>query len=402
MNQNGQSRRLLLKNALTAICSSGTLTLANNAKADRESNIARERSTGSLFISSARHSAEQHVAVVFNEQGDILTTVPLSARAHGAAANHQTYRGCLFARRPGLYINTFDIRTPQTHQIILPISGRHYYGHGVFSGAGDILFATENDFDGVRGVIGLYDADNGYQRMAEIASAGVGPHEVVRIPGSALLVVANGGIHTHPDSGRDKLNIASMHPSLSIIDSRDGKLVGQHFLREELHQVSIRHLACTPDGEVWFAGQYEGTDPLVDGLAGVISIDQSINSFQGGSSRQGLTMIDLPASLQANSLHYLSSVTVAGHHAIFTSAKGGLAFRVNRKTRLLEDSVSVFDCSGVAPLHHSESAGATQTIANDAAVLTTGTGEIVRLDENGTTSLEMHNLQWDNHVYQLS
>ncbi|MFK8083286.1 MAG: DUF1513 domain-containing protein [Granulosicoccus sp.] len=402
VDADGRTRRLLLKTAIAAVCSPSTSTLADNTEPDNRPLSELEKSSRHLFISGARRPTDQHVAVVFDENGNTLVTVPLTARAHGAAAHQTTQRACLFARRPGLYINAFDIRTPQTHQIILPAQGRHYYGHGTFSDAGNILFVTENDFDGARGVIGLYDADNGYQRLTEIPSAGTGPHEIIRIPGSPLLVVANGGIETHPNSGRDKLNIASMHPSLSIIDSRDGRLLGQHFLPDSLHQMSIRHLACTANDEVWFAGQYEGTDPLIDGLAGVISIEKSVNSFQLGKSRTGLTLIDLPADLQVRCLHYLSSVAVAGQHAIYTSAKGGLSFRVNRHTRQVEDSVSVFDCSGVAPLPHSATNNAMQAPATAAALLTTGTGEILRFDESGTTHMRTHNLQWDNHVYQIA
>lgn len=401
MNRSEHSRRTLLKVALSTLCSSASLTLANTLEAADTASSGSTGLTGSLYISGARQSAEQYVAVVFDEHGTILSTVPLSARAHGAAAHQQTHRACLFARRPGMYMNTFDIRAPQTHQIVTPAPGRHFYGHGIFSESGDLLYVTENDFDGVRGVIGVYDASDNYQRIGEMASAGLGPHDIIRVPGSPLLVVANGGIQTHPDTGREKLNIESMKPCLSIIDSRTGEVVGQHFLPDGLHQVSIRHLACTLNGEVWFAGQYEGIDPLVNGLAGVISVNQSINSFQHGSSHKGLSLIDLPTSLQANTLRYLSSVAIAGSHVIYTAAKGGLAFKINRMTRQVEDSVSIFDCSGVAPLAESLPLTSGKKTSSEAAMITAGTGEIVRLDEGGTTTLASHSLQWDNHVYQL-
>lgn len=402
MNQTGHARRILLKTALSALCSSCPQVLAGNADLETGNSVLPANPAGKLFISGARQSSEQHVAVVFDERGQIITSVPLSARAHGAAAHVKTYRGCLFARRPGTYLNAFDIRTPRIHQTIRPQPNRHYYGHGVFSTSGHLLFATENDFDGVRGIVGIYDAEKGYQRIGEMISSGIGPHEIVRLPGSHLLVVANGGIQTHPDSGRDKLNVASMLPSVSIIDSRNGQVVGQHYLDDELHQVSIRHLACTEDGEVWFAAQYEGGKQTVKGLAGVINVEQSINSFQHKTSSIGLSLIDIPANLQKKTLNYLSSVAVAGSYVIYTAAKGGLTFTVNRQTKQVEDSVSIFDCSGVASLTHFDFSQPASTSDSDAALVTTGTGEIVRLDENGISSLGMHSLQWDNHVYRLS
>jgi len=406
MERSVLSRRSLLKAAIYSLCAPDTISFAGSTVAGtrqtEDPNHVSATPSGRLYISGARQSSEEYAAVVFDEHGTILSSVPLSARAHGAACHHQTNRACLFARRPGLYMNTFDLRAPQTHHSIAPMKGRHYYGHGAFSSTGDLLFATENDYEAARGVIGLYDATRGYQRIGETSTAGVGPHEVVRVPGSSLLVLANGGIQTHPDSGRDKLNIDSMHPSLSIIDSRDGTLVGQHFLSDDLHQVSLRHLACTGDGEVWFAGQYEGTDPTTDGLAGFISIEQSIDSFQRGVSRKGLTLIDLPAGLQMQSLRYLSSVAVAGNQVIYTAAKGGLAFSINRKTRQLKESVSLFDASGVAALPYTNlSANAEKRVPDGSTLITTGTGEIVRLGYNGATRVATHRLQWDNHLYAL-
>ena len=43
------------------------------------------------------------------------------------------------------------------------------------------------------------------------------PHEILRFPGSDTLIVANGGIQTHPDTGRAKLNIERMLPNLSYL-----------------------------------------------------------------------------------------------------------------------------------------------------------------------------------------
>ncbi len=321
-----------------------------------------------------------------------MASVPLSARAHGAASHRQTQRACLFARRPGMFMNTFDRRNPGVHVITEPVRGRHFYGHGAYSQDGKLLYATENDFDAMRGVLGIYDASKGYQRLGEIDTAGVGPHEVVRVPGTSLLLVANGGIHTHPDSDREKLNIDTMEPNLSLIDARNGKLLARHVLPAELHQVSIRHLACADDGVVWFAGQYEGKELTTRGLAGAMSIEQSLRSFRAGLSREGLTLVDVPEALQARMSCYVSSVAVVGDYALFTSSKGGVVFQVQRSTAQIDEVVSIMDCSGVTPV---------SLPGLDGALITSGTGEVVRLDGDGMTSLAMHTLQWDNHIYPI-
>lgn len=377
------SRRTLLKAALVTCLPSPALALSTQVD---------DPGTSSLYVSGARRAPEDHVAVVFDDQARIVASVPLGARAHGAASHRQSQRACLFARRPGMFMSTFDRRNPGAHVITEPVSGRHFYGHGTYSQDGKLLYATENDYDAMRGVLGIYDASNGYQRLGEMDTAGVGPHEVVRVPGTSLLLVANGGIHTHPDSDREKLNIDTMEPNLSLIDARDGKVLARHVLPAELHQVSIRHLACADDGVVWFAGQYEGEELATRGLAGAMSIEQSQRSFRAGLSSEGLTLVDVPESLQARMSCYVSSVAVVGEYALFTSSRGGVVFQVQRRTARIDEVVSIMDCSGVT----------SQSLSGlDGALITSGTGEVLRLDADGMNSLAMHTLQWDNHIYPI-
>ena len=107
-------------------------------------------------------------------------------------------------------------------------------------------------------MLGVRDATDGYRQIGELASFGVGPHELVLMPDGATLAVANGGIRTHPDRDRAKLNLDSMAPSLAYLDLADGKLRADYRLAEEHHQLSIRHLAVLGTGGVAIAMQYEG------------------------------------------------------------------------------------------------------------------------------------------------
>ena len=390
--QSKYSRRALLKLGLSAL-----LPL----KAATTPAFSSDEADGELYICGARRSADMYVAVVFDENAKIQATVPIKARAHGAAAHSRTHRACLFGRRPGYFMNTFDIRTPENQLVISPVDGRHFYGHGAYSENGKLLYATENDFDRGRGVIGVYDATTGYQRIGEINAYGIGPHELIRVPGTSFLVVANGGIQTHPDTGREKLNIATMQPSLSIVDARTGQLVGRHVLADEFHQVSIRHLACTADGELWYAGQYEGDEVAIDGLVGKVSLQDSMHSFRNGLSRRGLALVELPESIQNRVSGYLTSVAIVGPRVVFTSARGGLVFNVDRDSLQVDESLSILDCSGVAATYPCESFREEISSPVECALITCGTGEIVSVSDGGLTSLALHNYQWDNHVYRV-
>lgn len=386
------SRRNLLKTSLSAIAA----TFSPSVLSDK-----RQWDKDALYLAGAKNSDGQYLAAVMDEQANILATIPLSARAHGAASHRSSNQACLFARRPGNYAHTFDMRNPERSKIIANHPERRFYGHGAYSEDGKLLFATENDFDAGKGILGIYEPAKNYQRIAEIDTGGVGPHDVVQVPGSPLLVVANGGIQTHPDTGREKLNIETMRPSISLINSQSGRLVGKHFLPEAMHQVSIRHLAVAGNDKVWFAGQYQGSLPVVEGLAGVISIQASIDSYRSGFSTLGLSIVDLPGSLQSRMNHYLSSVAITAHHALFTSSKGGITFAVDRSTHKLSMSLSMLDCSGIAPLHNASTADATTTNRATGALITSGTGEVAVLSDDQLKTLSIHKLQWDNHVYAV-
>ena len=63
-------------------------------------------------------------------------------------------------------------------------------------------------------------------------------------------------------------------------------------------------------------------------------------------------------------------------------------------TQLIEESYSILDCSGVAAI----SVGARSN--SGGAIMTSGTGDIVSIADNGLINLARYTLQWDNHVYQ--
>ena len=79
-------------------------------------------------------------------------------------------------------------------------------------------------------------------------------------------MVANGGILTHPDQGRKKLNLDTMQPSLVALNLRTGKIEEQQMLAPEDHQLSIRHIDTNTRGETIIALQYQSKEenpPLV-------------------------------------------------------------------------------------------------------------------------------------------
>jgi hypothetical protein len=107
-------------------------------------------------------------------------------------------------------------------------------------------------------MVGIYDATDRFARIGEFSSGGVGPHDILLSADGRLLCVANGGIETHPNYGRAKLNLESMRPNLSWLDRDNGKVVATHEVPPELHQLSLRHLTKGHRGRIWAGAQFQG------------------------------------------------------------------------------------------------------------------------------------------------
>lgn len=159
-----------------------------------------------------------------------------------------------FGRRPDRLCAVAHFDQPKV-QLIPAAELRHFYGHGCLNQQGDVLFTTENDYDAARGTIGIRDLKT-HQLLGEYETYGVGPHDIHLMPDGKTLVVANGGIETHPDFGRRKLNLKTMQPTLTYIDAETGKKLDDFRLAD--HQLSIRHLTVTEQGDVGVATQYQG------------------------------------------------------------------------------------------------------------------------------------------------
>jgi hypothetical protein len=171
-------------------------------------------------------------------------------------------RAAVFARRPGTFAWIVELDKQQVIHQINAISGRHYYGHGEFSNDGNWLYCTENDYVAGVGCVGAYDAKRGFRRSGEIPSYGIGPHEVRRLADGRTLVIANGGIRTHPDTPRIKYNVDKIRSNLAYVDATTGKLLHRHEPPRKWHQLSIRHIDRTADDWIAIAMQFEGRQNL--------------------------------------------------------------------------------------------------------------------------------------------
>ncbi|MFV1527913.1 MULTISPECIES: DUF1513 domain-containing protein [unclassified Phaeobacter] len=312
--------------------------------------------------------------------GAILFRHALPARGHAAAAHPSRPEAVAFARRPGQFADVIDCRNGAALARLTPPTGHHFYGHGVFSPDGAYLFTTENAYESGDGRIGIWDASAGYRRIGDHASGGIGPHDIrlrTSPDGQHNLVVANGGIQTHPDSGRAKLNLATMQPTLSYL-SLDGTLDDQLILNADMRLNSIRHLAISASGTVGFAMQWQGD-------AGA---DLPIIGLHNPGSAPRLMAEDDPRLRNLDGYGGSLAFSRDGTQIAVTSPRGGV--------------VQIADCASGALLHEVRLADVCGlTGAGAGFIVTTGTGEVSTIRNGTLTHLGRADLAWDNHLVPI-
>lgn len=295
-------------------------------------------SAEAVFASAFMSPDGSYGVATLTEAGEIVDRTPLPARAHGIAFSPATRRAVAFARRPGTYAMILATDGSTEPIVISAAEGRHFFGHGCFSADGRLLYATENDFSANRGMVGVYDGTQGFARVGEFPTYGIGPHDMTLSADGRTLVIANGGIETHPDFGRTKLNLDHMEPSLALVDTAAGALIEKHVLPPELKQLSTRHLDIGADARIWFACQYEGPRNDLPPLVG---------HFAKGES---LSFVDLPERITTALANYVGAISVNRRQGLIcvTSPKGHVAVTLDPKTGAVVSEERIPDAAGVA------------------------------------------------------
>lgn len=319
------------------------------------------------FVSGARLSDGATVISGVSAAGDILFDIPTPARCHAGAAHPRRAEIVVFARRPGTFAQVIACESGDVRQELSAPLGHHFYGHGAFSSDGTRLFTTENHIEGGGGRVGVWDVGAGYRRLGSFATGGIGPHEILRGPGD-VLIVANGGIRTHPDLGREKLNLDTMAPSIAYLDP-GGKLLEEVALMPDMHQLSLRHIAVTQGGTLAVGGQWQGDPwdppPMV------------------WTHRRGGPLAPVAGARSLGT--YVGSVAWSdGETAIAATApRAGVALMLDPEAGAVWRA-AMDDICGVAP-------------RPGGVLFTTGTGVVLPVGRGAGPRRELAR-QWDNHV----
>lgn len=331
------------------------------------------------LLSCWTDSESHHYVSLINTHGITLFDVQLPTRGHGITVNKHQNLAAVFSRRPGDFVWVIDLINGQVVEKITASKERHFYGHGVYTSNQHYLLCTENAYESGQGCIGIYDTQNHYQRIGELSSHGIGPHEIKLLSDDKTLVIANGGIKTHPDSPRVKSNLDTMKPNLSYLDIRSGKLLEQVEPPEKWHQLSIRHLDVAPNDSVAVAMQYQGRPKVRPPL---------IATHQLGTD---LNLLTAPDKIQRKMKNYCGSITFSddGSQFAVSSPRGNL--------------VTYWDITGLFLGFHQQEDACGISQNRNGFFVSDGTGLITnsRTNFDAVSTIKLVGHRWDNHMVSL-
>lgn len=367
------SRRFFLTgSALAGLAAAGALPGVEALARGRES----------LFLSARADRKGRFYASGFDATGAKQFDLPMPARGHGSAVSPDGRYGVFFGRRPGRFALVVDAARGTVAHTIPAMEDRAFAGHGLFVKGGRLLLATEIDYEGKRGLIGLYDATDSYRRIGELQTGGMDPHDLRLLPDGRTLIVANGGILTHPEVQRMKLNLDTMDSSVAFIDIRDGRLIEQRRLPGEFFQLSLRHMAVTAAGETVIAMQYEGPSTDLVPLVGLARPGREIE------------LLEMPDAAWSRLRNYCGSAAVdaAGTILGVTSPRGGRALFWEAATR-----------RPLQPLDLADGCGLAAAPVPGRFIVSNGLGALVEYDPIAGRTRALNSgfadARWDNHIF---
>lgn len=307
-------------------------------------------------------------------QGKTLWQSPVESRCH-SGCRHPLNNELLFVeRRPGWSFYVFDTHSGKRRHHIKAETGEHFVGHGIFSPGGDRLYIPASRYDQGEGIIAVYDSKQNYKRVNTLELSGVGPHQLVMHPDGQTLIIGLGGILTHPDYDRIKLNLDTMKPALILMNRHSGEILAR--FSPSHHQLSCRHVDVSPAGTVYAAYQYQGplyeTRPLVA-------------RYRGGRYEE----IDFGHDILAELGNYIASIVAHPDNDLVAIASpvGGTALIFEGSSGSVVGKARIQDCAGAEALPGGD------------FLISSGQGELIRLSAHrDPVRLARMPLHWDHHL----
>lgn len=338
----------------------------------------------SVYASAYSLNDQEHFLGLFNGQGSLLWKAQLPERAHAPVIHPTNTIVGIVARRPGFYIDFFDLTSQQKISRLEPTKNHHFYGHAIFTSDGTKLITQENHYPSGQGKTFIREWPS-LKVIESYSSNGIGPHEAVFL-NDDVLVIANGGQRTHPDNDRVVMNLDTMQPNLTYMSLKDGRILNTlSHVNPHHHQLSIRHLDVNKEGLVAIAFQYQGEiwEPVP-----LVALSH-INSNE-------MEYLTLPEPIRIRFKQYCGSACFdsSGQVLAISTPRGGLVAYWEVKSNTFLGIKNCRDVCGLAP----------SEVPHE-FLLTSGSGHIIR--HNPVTGdaalLKKHQEKhWDNHLRRIT
>jgi hypothetical protein len=361
------TRRSLIK---TALAGSAAITLTGCSMLPRKaSNNGSQQYTGAISLQDGSFAVG-----AIAPDGKMLWQSPVETRCHSGCNRPGTNEVLFFERRPGWAFYVLNSETGRRQHRIEAAEGEHFVGHGVFSPDGQFLYAPANRYEPGESIVAVHDSHQGYQRVNTFELDGAGPHQITLHPDNQTLIVGLGGILTHPDYGRIKLNLNTMEPALVLMDRHSGEILGR--FRPSHHQLSTRHVDVAPDGTIYAAYQYQGPAHELPSL---------VARYRHGRYEE----IDFGESVHRELGNYIASVVAHPENDLVAIASpvGGTALVFNGRSGVVIEKAAIADCAGV------------EALAGGDFLVSSGRGKLVRIGKGkSATEIASMPVHWDHHL----
>ena len=328
------------------------------------------------FVTGVRNLNNSYAIVGINNAYEILFNIEVQSRVHSAAYHPISAEAVVFSRRPGNFALVIDCNTGNIKNRLTLSDNNHFYGHGCFSADGSFLYTSENEISSGHGRVGIWNSNNNYTRVDQYSSGGIGPHEIVTLNEPDSLVIANGGIRTHPNTGRKKLNLDTMSSNISIME-KTGKITQTFSLQDKYRLNSIRHLTVCNNsvacGFQWQGDHFEAP-PLMAILFTKNGKLRLINQNEGTRRRMG---------------GYIGSISFSkdGNKLCCTSPSSNIVSVYDFESGRTQQ-FNCLDASGVAP-------------SENGFLISSGIGKLYSIDDEGINLVKSHHISFDNHLISL-
>ena len=136
---------------------------------------------------------------VFSLDGEMLFATPcrIAATTSRFARSRPTSSSSRAGPAIGRPLST-AVRARSSRVVTSP-NGRHFYGHGVFTPDGNLLYATENlDRHAAKACWASMTRKQATAASARCRASESARHDIALLPDRHRMVVANGGIRTNP------------------------------------------------------------------------------------------------------------------------------------------------------------------------------------------------------------